>query len=161
MAVFFFLLTYFGAFSVCRSVCLSLSKSLVVVIVIDNSLSLSPHLSPSLPKLLIHTRHSNRSDDHASYQLADSSLSCPCTEAKKPFFTKNPGELQGELVKTTLVKSVRGFGFTIIGGDHADEEFLQIKNVVPNGPAYLNGKLKTGEMLVFVYVRLTLCLPSH
>lgn len=53
-------------------------------------------------------------------------------------------------MKTTLVKSVRGFGFTIIGGDHADEEFLQIKNVVPNGPAYLNGKLKTGEMLVSV-----------
>nr|KAG5711461.1 hypothetical protein BaRGS_025888 [Batillaria attramentaria] len=71
-------------------------------------------------------------------------------EVRKPFFTKNPGELQGEFVKTTLVKSVRGFGFTIIGGDHADEEFLQIKNVVPNGPAYLNGKLKTGDVIVFV-----------
>ncbi|XP_070193690.1 membrane-associated guanylate kinase, WW and PDZ domain-containing protein 1-like isoform X2 [Littorina saxatilis] len=70
--------------------------------------------------------------------------------SKKPFFTKSPGELQGEFVKTTLVKSVRGFGFTIIGGDHADEEFLQIKNVVPNGPAYLNGKLKQGDVIVFV-----------
>ncbi|KAL8558192.1 hypothetical protein ACOMHN_036281 [Nucella lapillus] len=71
-------------------------------------------------------------------------------EMKKPFFTKTPGELQGEFVKTTLVKSVRGFGFTIIGGDHADKEFLQIKNVVPNGPAFLNGKLKTGDVIVFV-----------
>lgn len=73
---------------------------------------------------------------------------CRCAgEARKPFFTKKPGELQGELIKTTLVKSLRGFGFTIIGGDRADEEFLQIKNVVPNGPAFLNGKLRTGECL--------------
>lgn len=63
----------------------------------------------------------------------------------KLFFTKNPAELKGEIIKTTLVKSVRGFGFTIVGGDHSDQEFLQIKNVVPNGPAYIDGQLKTGK----------------
>eukprot|EP00106_Octopus_bimaculoides_P007119 XP_014774561.1 PREDICTED: membrane-associated guanylate kinase, WW and PDZ domain-containing protein 1-like isoform X2 [Octopus bimaculoides] len=68
----------------------------------------------------------------------------------KPFFTKNPSELKGEMLKTSLIKSVRGFGFTIVGGDHSDQEFLQVKNVVPNGPAYTDGRLKTGDILVYV-----------
>ena len=63
---------------------------------------------------------------------------------QKPFFTKNPAELSGSFIRTSLIKSVRGFGFTIIGGDNVDEEFLQIKNVVPNGPAYKDDKLQTG-----------------
>jgi hypothetical protein len=53
--------------------------------------------------------------------------------------------LKGEIITTTLVKSVRGFGFTIIGGDHTDEEFLQIKKVVENGPAHIDGTLQTGK----------------
>ena len=44
-----------------------------------------------------------------------------------------------------LAKSPRGFGFTIVGGDDTDEEFLQIKNVVPQGPAFSDGLLKTGN----------------
>ncbi|GAB1597467.1 membrane-associated guanylate kinase, WW and PDZ domain-containing protein 1 isoform X1 [Argonauta hians] len=68
----------------------------------------------------------------------------------KPFFTKIPSELKGEILKTSLIKSVRGFGFTIVGGDHSDQEFLQVKNVVPNGPAYSDGRLKTGDILVYV-----------
>ena len=28
--------------------------------------------------------------------------------------------------------------------------FLQIKSVVPNGPAWMDGQLKTGDVLVFV-----------
>ena len=70
-------------------------------------------------------------------------------ESLEPFFTKDPGQLRGELLEITLVKSVHGFGFTIIGGDHPDEAFLQIKNVVPKGPAHLNGKLKTGYCYYF------------
>lgn len=42
------------------------------------------------------------------------------------------------------MKSIRGLGFTIVGGDDSKEEFLQIKSVVPNGPAWLEGKLQTG-----------------
>ncbi|XP_052067223.1 membrane-associated guanylate kinase, WW and PDZ domain-containing protein 2-like isoform X2 [Mytilus californianus] len=68
----------------------------------------------------------------------------------KRVFTKIPDELKGQIVNTSLVKSIRGFGFTIIGGDHSDQEFLQIKKVVENGPAYLDGVLQTGDVLVYV-----------
>ncbi|XP_013385356.1 membrane-associated guanylate kinase, WW and PDZ domain-containing protein 1 isoform X2 [Lingula anatina] len=77
-------------------------------------------------------------------------------ERIRPFFTKNPAELKGEFMKTELVKSPRGFGFTIVGGDDNDAEFLQIKNVVPNGPAYEDGILKTGDILVHVNDRCVL-----
>ena len=66
-------------------------------------------------------------------------------ENQKRFFTRSPSELKGEFSKTLLEKSARGFGFTIVGGDDSDEEFLQIKNVVPGGPAYVDGQLQTGE----------------
>ncbi|XP_047471948.1 membrane-associated guanylate kinase, WW and PDZ domain-containing protein 1-like isoform X14 [Penaeus chinensis] len=59
-------------------------------------------------------------------------------------------ELQGEFIRTSLVKSSRGLGFTIVGGDDNEEEFLQIKSVVPNGPAWQDGKLRTGDVLVYV-----------
>lgn len=72
----------------------------------------------------------------------------------KTFFTKNPSDLLGERIQTSLVKSQRGLGFTIVGGDCSDdeniEEFLQIKSIVPNSPALVDGKLKTGDILVFV-----------
>lgn len=61
-------------------------------------------------------------------------------------FTRNPAELQGEFIRTSLVKSSRGLGFTIVGGDDNEEEFLQIKSVVPNGPAWQDGKLRTGNL---------------
>lgn len=72
----------------------------------------------------------------------------------KSFFTKNPSDLLGERIQTSLVKSQRGLGFTIVGGDCTDdeniEEFLQIKSIVPNSPASADGKLRTGDILVFV-----------
>lgn len=37
-----------------------------------------------------------------------------------------------------------GFGFTIIGGDEPDE-FLQVKSVIPEGPAAQDGKMDTGN----------------
>ena len=67
-------------------------------------------------------------------------------------FTRNPSELQGRMVKTSLVKSARGFGFTIIGCDDGDvEEFLQIKDVTHGGPAWQDGKLKTGKIMCFLH----------
>ncbi|GFR31742.1 membrane-associated guanylate kinase, WW and PDZ domain-containing protein 1, partial [Trichonephila clavata] len=68
------------------------------------------------------------------------------TSKSNNFFTQNPEELGGTFIATSLVKSSRGLGFTIVGGGH--EEFLQIKDVVPNGPAWCNGKLLTGDVLV-------------
>jgi len=55
-------------------------------------------------------------------------------------------ELQGERICTTLLKSNRGLGFTIVGGDDSEEEFLQIKSVVPHGPAWVDGTLQTGKL---------------
>lgn len=63
------------------------------------------------------------------------------------FFTNNPHKLIGERIQSTLVKSSRGLGFTIIGGDNLKDEFLQIKSLVPNGPAWLEGKLKMGIVI--------------
>nr|CAD7431146.1 unnamed protein product [Timema monikensis] len=68
---------------------------------------------------------------------------------------------KGERFKTTLVKSSRGLGFTIVGGDDTEEEFLQIKSVVPNGPAWLDGKLQTGDVLVCVNETCVLGFTHH
>lgn len=65
-------------------------------------------------------------------------------------FTRNPNELEGKRLSTSLVKSNRGLGLTIIGGDNAAEEFLQIKSLIPHGPAWLDGQLQTGDVLVYV-----------
>lgn len=61
----------------------------------------------------------------------------------KPFFTRNRSELKGTFINTKLKKSRRGFGFTVVGGDEPDE-FLQIKSLVLDGPAALDGKMETG-----------------
>lgn len=37
-----------------------------------------------------------------------------------------------------------GFGFTIIGGDRPDE-FLQVKNVLKDGPAAQDGRIAPGQ----------------
>lgn len=70
-------------------------------------------------------------------------------------------ELQGERITTTLLKSSRGLGFTIIGGDDNIDEFLQIKSIVPNGPAWLDGKLEMGDILVYVNDTCTLGFKHH
>uniref|UniRef100_A0A8C7MG68 Membrane associated guanylate kinase, WW and PDZ domain containing 1b n=1 Tax=Oncorhynchus kisutch TaxID=8019 RepID=A0A8C7MG68_ONCKI len=67
----------------------------------------------------------------------------------KPFFTRNPAELKGTFINTKLRKSHRGFGFTVVGGDEPDE-FLQIKSLVLDGPAAIDGKMETGDVIVSV-----------
>uniref|UniRef100_A0A8C9SVU0 Membrane-associated guanylate kinase, WW and PDZ domain-containing protein 1 n=1 Tax=Scleropages formosus TaxID=113540 RepID=A0A8C9SVU0_SCLFO len=67
----------------------------------------------------------------------------------KPFFTRNRSELKGTFIHTKLKKSRRGFGFTVVGGDEPDE-FLQIKSLVLDGPAALDGKMETGDVIVSV-----------
>lgn len=69
--------------------------------------------------------------------------------------------MQGERINTTLLKSSRGLGFTIVGGDDNVEEFLQIKSIVPNGPAWLDGKLQTGDILVYVNDTCVLGFTHH
>lgn len=64
--------------------------------------------------------------------------------AEKPLFTRDPTQLKGTFLSTGLQKSNMGFGFTIIGGDEPDE-FLQVKSVIPDGPAAQDGKMDTGN----------------
>uniref|UniRef100_A0A672SX39 Membrane-associated guanylate kinase, WW and PDZ domain-containing protein 3 n=1 Tax=Sinocyclocheilus grahami TaxID=75366 RepID=A0A672SX39_SINGR len=62
-------------------------------------------------------------------------------------FTRDPSQLQGAILRTTLKKSPQGFGFTIIGGDRPDE-FLQVKNVLRDGPAAHDNKIASGDVIV-------------
>lgn len=70
---------------------------------------------------------------------------CPlCTgKGSASGFTSDPSQLNGEMYHTALKKSSQGFGFTIIGGDRTDE-FLQVKNVLSDGPAAHDNKMASG-----------------
>ncbi|CAD7012274.1 unnamed protein product [Ceratitis capitata] len=76
-------------------------------------------------------------------------------------FTRNPAEMQGERITASLVKSARGLGITIVGGDDGAEEYLQIKSIVPHGPAWLDGQLQTGDVLVYVNDTCVLGFTHH
>ena len=58
-------------------------------------------------------------------------------------------QLQGEMIRTELLKGSRGFGFTIVGGDQVGE-LLQVKSIVPDGAAAKDGQLRTGDALIRV-----------
>uniref|UniRef100_A0A8C6PP60 Membrane-associated guanylate kinase, WW and PDZ domain-containing protein 2 n=1 Tax=Nothobranchius furzeri TaxID=105023 RepID=A0A8C6PP60_NOTFU len=73
----------------------------------------------------------------------------PLLNAEKPLFTRDPTQLKGTFLSTALQKSNMGFGFTIIGGDEPDE-FLQVKSVIPEGPAAQDGKMDTGDVIVYI-----------
>ncbi|XP_036894623.1 membrane-associated guanylate kinase, WW and PDZ domain-containing protein 3 isoform X5 [Sturnira hondurensis] len=68
-------------------------------------------------------------------------------DMEKSHFTRDPSQLKGVLIRAALKKSVMGFGFTIIGGDRPDE-FLQVKNVLKDGPAAQDGKIAPGDVIV-------------
>ena len=58
-------------------------------------------------------------------------------------------DLQGEVVKTTLLKTAAGFGFTIIGGDRPGE-LLQIKTIQKGSAADKDGRLQVGDVIVYI-----------
>lgn len=66
-------------------------------------------------------------------------------------FTRDPSQLQGDILCTTLKKSPLGFGFTIIGGDRTDE-FLQVKNVLRDGPAAHDNKIASGNSSRLLFI---------
>uniref|UniRef100_A0A8C5Q7M3 Membrane associated guanylate kinase, WW and PDZ domain containing 2 n=1 Tax=Leptobrachium leishanense TaxID=445787 RepID=A0A8C5Q7M3_9ANUR len=76
---------------------------------------------------------------------------------EKPPFTRDASQLKGSFLTTTLKKSNMGFGFTIIGGDEPDE-FLQVKSVIPEGPAAQDGKMETGDVIVYIN---EVCVLGH
>uniref|UniRef100_A0A8B9HJ67 Membrane associated guanylate kinase, WW and PDZ domain containing 3b n=1 Tax=Astyanax mexicanus TaxID=7994 RepID=A0A8B9HJ67_ASTMX len=71
----------------------------------------------------------------------------PGADVCAPGFTRDPTQLKGDLYHTALRKSSQGFGFTIIGGDRPDE-FLQVKNVLADGPAAHDNKMSSGDVIV-------------
>ncbi|XP_033213644.1 membrane-associated guanylate kinase, WW and PDZ domain-containing protein 1-like isoform X2 [Belonocnema kinseyi] len=94
--------------------------------------------------------HVNRRTQYENPVLQAKRAQQNMSDRKSPNFTRNPEQLKGQRIRSSLIKSSRGLGFTIVGGDDTVEEFLQIKSVVPNGPAWLDGKLQTGDVLVYV-----------
>ncbi|XP_072520050.1 membrane-associated guanylate kinase, WW and PDZ domain-containing protein 2 isoform X8 [Salminus brasiliensis] len=72
-----------------------------------------------------------------------------CDDDEKPPFTRDATQLKGTFLSTALQKSSMGFGFTIIGGDEPDE-FLQVKSVIPEGPAAQDSKMATGDVIVYI-----------
>ncbi|KAG7521520.1 membrane-associated guanylate kinase, WW and PDZ domain-containing protein 2-like [Solea senegalensis] len=78
-----------------------------------------------------------------------SALPLPTIYREKPLFTRDPTQLKGTFLSTGLQKSNMGFGFTIIGGDEPDE-FLQVKSVIPDGPAAQDAKMDTGDVIVYI-----------
>ncbi|XP_078678514.1 membrane-associated guanylate kinase, WW and PDZ domain-containing protein 1-like isoform X2 [Branchiostoma floridae x Branchiostoma belcheri] len=93
--------------------------------------------------------HVNRRTQYEKPTMDADKIPKEAENASKAYFTSNPDELTGEMIETLLVKSERGFGFTIVGGDEPGE-FLQVKSVVPGSPAAEDGKLETGDVIVFV-----------
>ncbi|CEF60770.1 LD27118p [Strongyloides ratti] len=73
-------------------------------------------------------------------------------------FTRYVSKLKGQIYKTAIVKGPKGLGFTLIGNDGGsdNEEFIQIKGIIPNSPAELNGVLKPADVLVSVNKQLML-----
>ncbi|XP_067861063.1 membrane-associated guanylate kinase, WW and PDZ domain-containing protein 2a isoform X14 [Heptranchias perlo] len=76
---------------------------------------------------------------------------------EKPLFTRDASQLKGTFLTTSLKKSSMGFGFTIIGGDEPDE-FLQVKSVIPEGPAAVDSKMEMGDVIVYIN---DICVLGH
>jgi len=82
----------------------------------------SDHQENSSSSVMNHS--SVQSDNHRSTLSVKSG-----TRDRQRYFTRDPVELVGERIHSSLFKSSRGLGFTIVGGDDDDglDEFLQIK----------------------------------
>lgn len=74
------------------------------------------------------------------------------TPALPPVFTAEPSQLCGTRFTTHVQKGSAGLGFTLIGNDGANThpEFIQIKSILVGGPAAADGRLQTGDVLVYV-----------
>ncbi|KAG6449228.1 hypothetical protein O3G_MSEX005955 [Manduca sexta] len=62
------------------------------------------------------------------------------------------GELRGDRFTVTLTKGPQGLGFTLIGAEGIPETegYLQIRSIVPHSPAWIDGALRPGDLLVGV-----------
>ncbi|XP_028171142.1 membrane-associated guanylate kinase, WW and PDZ domain-containing protein 1 isoform X2 [Ostrinia furnacalis] len=62
------------------------------------------------------------------------------------------GELRGERFTLSLTKGTQGLGFTLIGAEGIPETegYLQIRSIVPHSPAWIDGALRPGDVVVGV-----------
>ncbi|XP_072945882.1 membrane-associated guanylate kinase, WW and PDZ domain-containing protein 1 [Epargyreus clarus] len=62
------------------------------------------------------------------------------------------GELRGERFTLNLTKGTQGLGFTLIGAEGIPETegYLQIRSIVPHSPAWIDGALRPGDVVVGV-----------
>ncbi|XP_018651517.1 membrane associated guanylate kinase inverted related [Schistosoma mansoni] len=94
--------------------------------------------------------NANNSHDDSQNELDSSSMN-DNGRITPVSFCSDLKQLRGPLINTVLVKSPRGFGFTIIGGSDCNRSaFLQVKHLVPGGPASLNSQLAVGDVMVSV-----------
>ncbi|XP_029107852.1 membrane-associated guanylate kinase, WW and PDZ domain-containing protein 2-like isoform X2 [Scleropages formosus] len=98
---------------------------------------------------VLEARHRIQQQQQQMHSQDVPSLQVAVPLREKPLFTRDPSQLKGTFLSTTLSKSNMGFGFTIIGGDEPDE-FLQVKSVIPEGPAAQDGKMDTGDVIVYI-----------
>ncbi|XP_026317120.1 membrane-associated guanylate kinase, WW and PDZ domain-containing protein 1 [Hyposmocoma kahamanoa] len=65
------------------------------------------------------------------------------------------GELRGERFTLSLTKGTQGLGFTLIGAEGIPETegYLQIRSIVPHSPAWIDGALRPGDVVVGVGTR--------
>ncbi|XP_026734164.1 membrane-associated guanylate kinase, WW and PDZ domain-containing protein 1-like isoform X4 [Trichoplusia ni] len=66
--------------------------------------------------------------------------------------TTPTGDLRGERFTLTLTKGTQGLGFTLIGAEGIPETegYLQIRSIVPHSPAWIDGALRPGDVVVGV-----------
>nr|CDS17897.1 membrane associated guanylate kinase ww and pdz [Echinococcus granulosus] len=89
----------------------------------------------------ISSNGSSGKNNHQNHQTSSSDTSDK--------FTDDATQVRSPLVTSVLVKGSKGFGFTIIGGSSPGQpRFLQVKNVIPGGPAAQEGTLSVGNVLV-------------
>ncbi|PAV61127.1 hypothetical protein WR25_27285 [Diploscapter pachys] len=85
-------------------------------------------------------------------KTSGSSLHAENRKSSNVFFTRDPNELRGEMINTTIVKGPKGLGFTLIGNDDSSngDEFIQVKSILAGGPAAADGVLRPGDVIVRV-----------
>ena len=63
-------------------------------------------------------------------------------------FTEDPDMLKGERLFTQITKADNGFGFTVLGSENENEDFLHVKQVVKDGAAWNGGVMRPGNFFL-------------
>ncbi|CAJ0558059.1 unnamed protein product, partial [Mesorhabditis spiculigera] len=100
----------------------------------------------------------NGHDSSPGSRMSRRDLAGMMAVSHNPYFTTDPMQLRGEILRTTIIKGPKGLGFTLIGNDASSkgDEFIQVKSILAGGPAASNGVLQPGDVLVRVNQNLLL-----